>query len=46
MQIKKRHNSRQLACGCIICICEDEERCQGCGSFENPECQKERLKAE
>ncbi len=25
---------RQQPCGCIVCTCEDEERCHGCGAKE------------
>lgn len=27
-------------CGCVVCICEDEDRCHGCGatSCRTPEC--------
>ena len=30
------------ACGCVSCICEDEERCHGCGSKAcgKPDCQR------
>ena len=24
----------ERSCGCVKCICEDEERCHGCGSHE------------
>lgn len=23
---------RALSCGCVVCICEDDERCHGCGA--------------
>ena len=23
---------RYLPCGCVLCICEDDERCHGCGA--------------
>lgn len=34
-------SSRTLSCGCIICICENDEQCQGCGADtckDFPEC--------
>ena len=24
--------SRNQPCGCVICVCEDDEQCQGCGA--------------
>lgn len=23
---------REQPCGCVVCICEDDEQCQGCGA--------------
>ena len=42
-------DERILNCGCIICICMDEEQCHGCGSRvcdeHSPSKQKKRLEA-
>jgi hypothetical protein len=24
--------AREQMCGCVVCVCEDEEQCQGCGA--------------
>jgi len=37
---------RTAKCGCVICICNDEEQCQGCGATsckDFPDCQVQDL---
>jgi len=29
---KPRYLARLQPCGCIVCYCEDDERCHGCGA--------------
>ncbi len=31
-QASERVLARRQPCGCMICICEDDEQCQGCGA--------------
>lgn len=35
--LKQQPESRYLACGCILCICEIQGQCQGCGAKFCPE---------
>jgi hypothetical protein len=31
-EMAKETTAKPLTCGCVVCTCEDEVRCQGCGA--------------
>ena len=30
--VKDPELAKNQSCGCIVCMCEDEDQCQGCGA--------------